>query len=43
MYGIWKLSKKFHWWVLLKYKNNTGATCEWMHNDGKYVMNGTDN
>ena len=42
MHGTWILFEKFHWWVLLKYKNNTEAICEWRLNCGKYVMNGTD-
>ena len=28
--------------MLLKYKYNTGAMCEWRLNCGKYVINGTD-
>ena len=35
MYGTWVLFEKFHWQVLLKYKNDTEAICE-------YVVNGTD-
>ena len=42
MYGTWTLFEKFHRLVLLKYQNNTGAKCEWMHDCGKFVMNGTD-
>ena len=42
MHGTWILVEKFHWQVLLKYKNNTEAICEWRLRCGKYVMNGTD-
>ena len=42
MYGTWILFEKLHWQVLLKYKNNTEAICEWKLNCGKYVMNGTE-
>ena len=42
MYETWILFEKFHWQVLLKYKNDTEAICEWRLNCGKYVMNSTD-
>ena len=42
MYGTWILFEKFHWYVLLKYKQNPEAIYEWRPKCGKYVMNGTD-
>ena len=42
MYGTWNWFEKFYWQVLLKYKNNTEAVCEWRPKYGKYVMNDTD-
>ena len=41
MYWIWIVFEKFHWLVLLKYKNNTEAICEWKPQCGEYVVNGT--
>ena len=40
MYRTSILFEKFHWYVLLKYKNHTEAICECRLNCSKYVMNG---